>query len=38
MDEDENYGIKIYEIQHMEVIYDLEPNKMIILRDITELV
>lgn len=37
-EEDENNGIRIFKIQHMEVIYDLEPNKMIILRDITDLV
>ena len=29
---------KIYEILHMEVVFDLEPNKMVILRDITEVV
>jgi len=37
-EEDENTGIRIFKIQHMEVIYDMEPNKMIILRDITDLV
>jgi len=37
-DEDENNGLKIYKIEHMEVIYDMEPNRMIILRDITDLV
>ena len=36
--EDENNGLKIYKIEHMEVIYDMEPNRMIILRDITDVV
>lgn len=30
--------MKIFEIQQMEVMFDMEPNRMIILRDITELV
>ncbi len=31
-------GMKIFEIQQIEVMFDMEPNKMVILRDITELV
>jgi signal transduction histidine kinase len=30
-------GNKIYEIQQMDVVFEMEPNRMIILRDITEL-
>ena len=30
--------MKIFEIQHFDVVFDLEPNQMIIMRDISDLV
>ena len=30
--------MKIFEIQHFDVVFDLEPNRMIIMRDISDLV
>jgi len=35
--EGEEEGFKIFKIQQMEVVFDLEPNRMIILRDVTEI-